>query len=97
MEIILNSAVAGLKTAHLLEITVAFEFSVLTLTVPGLRLRKIQNPSCFRVPAPFSSSLTAEFRLNTLGSAHFWPNFREENCDALTPFKKKSLSARRVI
>jgi PIN domain nuclease of toxin-antitoxin system len=22
-------------------------FAVLTLTVPGLRLRKIQNPSCF--------------------------------------------------
>jgi hypothetical protein len=45
--IILNSAVAGLKMAHLLKITLAFEFSVLTLTVPGLRLRKIQNPSCF--------------------------------------------------
>jgi hypothetical protein len=43
----LNSAVAGLKIAHLLKITVAFEFSVLTLTVPGLRLRKIQNPSRF--------------------------------------------------
>jgi hypothetical protein len=43
----LNSAVAGLKMAHLLKITLAFEFSVLTLTVPGLRLRKIQNPSCF--------------------------------------------------
>jgi hypothetical protein len=27
----------GLKTAHLLKITLAFEFSVLTLTVPGLR------------------------------------------------------------
>jgi hypothetical protein len=26
----------GLKTAHLLKITLAFEFSVLTLTVPGL-------------------------------------------------------------
>jgi hypothetical protein len=46
-DIILNSAVAGLKMAHILKITVAFEFSVLTLTVPGLRLRKIQNPSCF--------------------------------------------------
>jgi hypothetical protein len=43
----LNSEVAGLKMAHLLEITAAFEFAVLTLTVPGLRLRKIQNPSCF--------------------------------------------------
>jgi hypothetical protein len=30
--------------AHLLKITVAFEFSVLTLTVPGLSFRKIQNP-----------------------------------------------------
>jgi hypothetical protein len=49
--------------AHLLEITSAFEFAVLTLTVPGLRLRKYQNPLCFRVSAPFSSSLTAEFRL----------------------------------
>jgi hypothetical protein len=43
----LNSAVAGLKMAHLLKITVAFEFSVLTLTVPGLRFRKYQNPLCF--------------------------------------------------
>jgi hypothetical protein len=43
----LDSAVAGLKMAHLLKITAAFEFSVLTLTVPGLRLRKIQNPLCF--------------------------------------------------
>jgi hypothetical protein len=33
--------------AHLLKITAAFEFLVLTLTVPGLRLRKIQNPLCF--------------------------------------------------
>jgi hypothetical protein len=48
--------------AHLLEITSAFEFAVLTLTVPGLRFRKYQNPLCFRVSAPFSSSLTAEFR-----------------------------------
>jgi hypothetical protein len=30
--------------AHLLEITSAFEFAVLTLTVPGLRFRKYQNP-----------------------------------------------------
>jgi hypothetical protein len=60
----LNSAVAGLKMAHILEITSAFEFAVLTLTVPGLRLRKYQNPLCFRVSAPFSYSLTAEFRIN---------------------------------
>jgi hypothetical protein len=62
----LNSAVAGLKMAHLLEITSAFEFAVLTLTVPGLRLRKYQNPLCFRVSAAFSSSLTAEFRIKRI-------------------------------
>ena len=45
--IILNSAVAGLKMAHLLKITLAFEFSVLTLTVPGLGLQKVQNPASF--------------------------------------------------
>jgi hypothetical protein len=32
----LHLAVAGLKMAHLPEITSAFEFAVLTLTVPGL-------------------------------------------------------------
>jgi hypothetical protein len=62
-DIILKTAVAGLKTAHLPKITSAFEFSVLTLTVPGLRLRKIQNPLCFWASAPFSSSLTAVFRI----------------------------------
>jgi hypothetical protein len=35
--IILKTAVAGPKMAHLAKITAAFEFSVLTLTVPGLR------------------------------------------------------------
>jgi hypothetical protein len=70
----LNSAVAGLKMAHLLEITSAFEFAVLTLTVPGLRFRKYQNPLCFRVSAPFSSSLTAEFRINDpRGYERGWP------------------------
>jgi hypothetical protein len=49
--------------AHLLEITSAFEFAVLTLTVPGLRLRKYQNPLCFRVSEPFSSSLIAELKI----------------------------------
>jgi hypothetical protein len=44
---ILKRAVAGLKTAHLLKITLAFEFSVLTLTVPGLRSEKFKNPACF--------------------------------------------------
>jgi hypothetical protein len=33
----LKTAVAGPKMAHLAKITAAFEFSVLTLTVPGLR------------------------------------------------------------
>ena len=33
--------------------------SQLTLTVPGLRLRKVQNLVCFCAPAPFSSALTA--------------------------------------
>ncbi len=37
MDINLNSAVAGPKTAHMTKITAAFEFSVLTLTVPGLK------------------------------------------------------------
>ena len=35
--IILKTAVAGPKIAHLAKITLAFEVSVLTLTVPGLR------------------------------------------------------------
>jgi hypothetical protein len=43
----LKRAVAGFRMAHLAKITSAFEFSVLTLTVPGLRLRKVQNPLCF--------------------------------------------------
>jgi hypothetical protein len=33
--------------AHLPKIALAFECSVLTLTVPGLRLRKVQNPVRF--------------------------------------------------
>jgi hypothetical protein len=33
----LKTAVAGPKIAHPVKITLAFEFSVLTLTVPGLR------------------------------------------------------------
>jgi hypothetical protein len=52
-----------MKIAQVLKSTSAFEFAVLTLTVPGLRFRKYQNPLCFRVSAPFSSSLTAEFRI----------------------------------
>jgi hypothetical protein len=38
----LKTAVAGLKMAHLREITLAFEFSVLTLTVPGLRAKNFK-------------------------------------------------------
>jgi hypothetical protein len=33
--------------AHLPKIALAFEFSVLALTVPGLRRRKVQNPVRF--------------------------------------------------
>jgi hypothetical protein len=65
VEIILKTAVAGLKMPHVHEITLAFEFLVLTLTVPGLRAQKFQNPACFRVSAPFSFSLTAVFRIIT--------------------------------
>jgi hypothetical protein len=59
-------AVAGLKIAHLLKIPSAFEFSVLTLIVPGLRPRKVQNPLCFCAPAPFSSALTDLLRPNSV-------------------------------
>jgi hypothetical protein len=59
----MDGYVAGLKMAHLTKITSSFEFSVLTLTVPGLRLRKVQNTWCFLPYAPFSYSLTAEFRI----------------------------------
>jgi hypothetical protein len=45
--LILKTAVAGLKMAHLPKITLAFEFSVLALTVPGLCRRKVQNPVRF--------------------------------------------------
>jgi hypothetical protein len=73
VEINLNSAVAGLKMAHLLEITWAFEFAVLiTLTTPVLRLLKYQNPLCFRVSAPFSSPLTVEFGINGDLLRIFW-------------------------
>jgi hypothetical protein len=67
--IILNSAVAGLLTggsengAPTEKSLSALEFSALTLTVPELRFFKYQNPLCFRVSAPCSSSLTAEFKL----------------------------------
>jgi hypothetical protein len=61
--IILKTAVAGLKMAHLREITLAFEFSVLTLTVPGLRAKNFKILECFLVSAPFSFYLTAVFRI----------------------------------
>jgi hypothetical protein len=38
----LKTAVAGPKMAHLAKITAAFEFSVLTLTVPGLRAKNFK-------------------------------------------------------
>jgi len=59
----LKEAVAGLKMAHMRKITLAFEFSVLTLTVPGLRLRKVQNRLCFCASALFSSALTTLFTM----------------------------------
>ncbi len=47
LDIIRDSAVAGLKMVHLLKITAkitaAFDFSVLTLMVPGLRFNTILN------------------------------------------------------
>jgi hypothetical protein len=42
VSIILKTAVAGPKTAHPALITAAFEFSALTLTVPGLRAENIK-------------------------------------------------------
>jgi hypothetical protein len=41
--LILKKAVAGLEMAHLPKITSSFGFSVLTLTVPGLRLQKVRK------------------------------------------------------
>jgi hypothetical protein len=38
----LKTAVAGLKMPHLHEITLAFEFLVLTLTVPGLCAKNLK-------------------------------------------------------
>jgi hypothetical protein len=38
----LKTAVAGPKTAHPAKITAAFEFPVLTLTVPGFRAENIK-------------------------------------------------------
>jgi hypothetical protein len=43
----LKTAVAGPKTAHLAKITAAFEFSVLTLTVPGLRAENFKISCAF--------------------------------------------------
>jgi hypothetical protein len=41
------------------EITLAFEFLVLTLTVPGLRAKNFKILKCFRISALFLFSLTA--------------------------------------
>jgi hypothetical protein len=57
--------------AHLLKITSSitssFELSVLTLTVPGLRLRQVQNTSCFWASASFPFALTALFGIILVG------------------------------
>jgi hypothetical protein len=45
--IILKTAVAGSKTAHTAKITAAFEFPVLTLTVPGFRAKNIKILGAF--------------------------------------------------
>ena len=55
----LNPAVAGLKTAHLPKITLAFEVSGLTLTVPVLR------------PEIFAALLA--FGLRAFGQLHHFP------------------------
>ena len=67
----LKSAVSGSKTAHFFEITLYFEFPVLTLTgcselsrvVPGLRPWKSKNPLCPKISAPFFKALNADFRI----------------------------------
>ncbi len=59
---ILDAAVAGVKMAHLIKITSAFESAVLPVTVPALRLRKDRYISCFCVPALCSSSLSVQSR-----------------------------------
>jgi hypothetical protein len=53
--IILKTAVAGLKMAHLHEITLAFEFLVLTLTVPELRAKISKSLSAFEYLHHFHS------------------------------------------
>ncbi len=40
----LKTAVAGPKMAHLRENTLSFEFPMPTLTLPGSRSKKFQNP-----------------------------------------------------
>ena len=59
--ITLKTAVACLKIAQLHKITFAFESSLPTLTVPGVRLQKVENRAFCCVLAPFSSTLTAVF------------------------------------
>jgi hypothetical protein len=51
----LKTAVAGLKMPHLHEITLAFEFLVLTLTVPGLRAKNFKILRAFAYLRHFHS------------------------------------------
>ena len=53
--IILKTVVAGLKMPHLHEITLAFEFLVLTLTVPGLRAKNFKILRAFAYLRHFHS------------------------------------------
>jgi hypothetical protein len=59
--IILKRAVASLTGAHLSKIALAFEFSVLTLTVPGLRPRKAQKSCVLLSTCAISSHLNCSF------------------------------------
>lgn len=51
------------KMAQLQRVTLASESSELTLIVPKLRLRKVQNPACRFVTAQFLASFTALLRI----------------------------------
>ena len=55
VDINLKTAVAGLKMAHLHKITLAFEFLVLTLTVPGLRAKNFKILRAFAYLRHFHS------------------------------------------
>jgi hypothetical protein len=51
----LKTALAGPKMAHLSKITLAFEFSVLPLTVPGLRAKNFKILRAFAYLRHFHS------------------------------------------